>query len=241
MHLNILSIYLISRSLYKIHRLLPEEWDPFYSNSEHRNEDFEAMDEKNRTMILAEFVSQAIPGWPSTLTLERFLLHMTTHHPTLVRTLLVWKHNHENATVPGYDILLNPDKSEQKARELQELHDEIEETFKLLDFSSERSQKIVLTILWFTGLPCKRLLKKCIWHGVTAPCSSLFQLVPTDVGFCCSFNNDPLRVTLKNSSFANIIDNIETRWARLHHDKLIIFTSPYAGLAARSRIALDAS
>jgi hypothetical protein len=46
----------------------------------------------------------------SELSLESFLLHMTTHFPALRRTLLLWakEAEYENISTPVFDILLNP-------------------------------------------------------------------------------------------------------------------------------------
>jgi len=46
------------------------------------------------------------------LTLEHFMLYMTTHLPSLTRTLLLWSKEPEfrNKGVPVFDLLINPGK-----------------------------------------------------------------------------------------------------------------------------------
>ena len=36
--------------------------------------------------------------------------------------------------------------------------------------------------------PCKNMLAHCSWMGEEIPCLRMFQVMPTDDGFCCVFN-----------------------------------------------------
>jgi hypothetical protein len=55
---------------------------------------------------LTTFVRHQIPGWPPDLTLDHFILHMTTHFPALRRTLLLWEKEPEyrDQPVPMFDL-----------------------------------------------------------------------------------------------------------------------------------------
>ena len=39
---------------------------------------------------------------------------------------------------------------------------------------------------------CKEMMIKCFWNRLLTDCSSLFDVRPTDDGFCCSFNTLPM-------------------------------------------------
>lgn len=45
--------------------------------------------------------------------------------------------------------------------------------------------------------PCENLIRECVWLGKTVPCKSLFRLVKSARGFCCSFNYKALRSSLE--------------------------------------------
>lgn len=42
-------------------------------------------------------------------------------------------------------------------------------------------------------LGCNEMLSGCSWLGVHMPCSQLFRMVKSSLGFCCSFNYHGLR------------------------------------------------
>ena len=35
---------------------------------------------------------------------------------------------------------------------------------------------------------CEDMMLECSWFDIKYPCSELFDVRPTDSGFCCSFN-----------------------------------------------------
>ena len=205
------------KGLYKVADILREDWDAFWNASERRTRRGEGrtlreMDPETVKEVVREFMADSIPGWPENLTLERFLLHMTTDHEALAVLFLFKTEKYARPGVPDFDILFNPDRAEEKAQALRDVQEDISTHFSSLDFSSERAHRALLTALWFTGLPCSELMAQCKWKGVVVPCSAIFHLIPTDIGFCCSFNHDPLVVMLRNSSFARILTEIEERY-----------------------------
>ena len=39
---------------------------------------------------------------------------------------------------------------------------------------------------------CDDMLISCSWHAIIVDCSEIFDVRPTDDGFCCSFNTLPM-------------------------------------------------
>jgi hypothetical protein len=93
------------------------------------------------------------------------MLYMTTHLPALTRTLLLWSKEPEfrNRSVPVFDLLLNPDRSEEMRQELDQVDRLTVQLFEKMDFSQVKQQEIILSVLWFSAQPCKRLLTYCNW------------------------------------------------------------------------------
>ena len=59
------------------------------------DQDFMSLPKTRRNWIAAKFVRTLLPGWPAGMSLDIFLMHMTTHYPVLVKTLLVWEKDRE--------------------------------------------------------------------------------------------------------------------------------------------------
>ena len=47
------------------------------------------------------------------------------------------------------------------------------------------------------------------------PCEELFSLIPTDYGFCCSFNHDPLDAMLRGSTYVTKVMDMDERYEDL--------------------------
>ena len=107
--------------------------------------------------------------------------------------------------MPLLDIFLNPDRKDEMLKLKNETINRLNNMFKDIDFSSEKSKEFMLTLLYFTSKPCKYLLKQCQWKGQEIPCEQLFKIIPTDVGFCCSFNHISLTKMMRISRFAQTI------------------------------------
>ena len=142
---------------------------------------------------------------------------MTTHFPALRRTLLLWakEADFKNSSVPVFDLLLNPDRSEELRIELEKIDQQADNLFKDMDFSNEKNHRVMLSVLWFTAQPCRQLLRYCMWKGQRVACEQIFYPIPTDVGFCCAFNHNPLRTMLKGKKLARMIENIEESYDKL--------------------------
>ena len=88
------------------------------------------MDADGRSAAILEFVKHVFPGWPANMTVEDFLLHMTTFHPTLVKFLLMSKHSGDLGR-PAYDIFLNPSRFEEMTEELKEIEQQVDILFQV--------------------------------------------------------------------------------------------------------------
>jgi hypothetical protein len=123
--------------------LLREEWEEFWSKKDQRVlKTFDIMDAEDQKNLLTQFVRHHIPGWPKELTLDNFMLHMTTHFPALRRTLLLWAKEPEfrNNSVPVFDLLLNPARQVDLEIELEKIDKKAHDLFQDMDFSNQRNQ-----------------------------------------------------------------------------------------------------
>ena len=92
----------------------------------------------------------------------------------------------------------------------------------------------MLSVLWFTAEPCRRLITYCTWKGRSVPCDAIFYPIPTDIGFCCAFNHNTLSRMLRGHRLAKIIENIEAKF-----DKISRATSFAAGTSRKNLTAVD--
>ena len=233
-------------------QLLHEEWNNFWSN-ESNKKSIEDMELKGQNQILTHFVKNQIPGWSNSLDLESFLRDMTIDFHALIKTEILWKMKSSNDSRPILDIILNPDRQEELENLMHVIEVELQEQYSRMDFSSEKAQKIVLTLLWFTSQPCNHFIKYCTWKGLVVACQDIFKLVPTDVGFCCSFNHASMPKMLRKSSYAKTIETIETNyylnqpkksksshlWSRSKIDKTEIDLTPMKGKLNGLTVVLD--
>jgi hypothetical protein len=221
--LNFPSIILCSpgnnmAALPNVSQILSEEWDAFWTKTNRSIlETYKTMSLAEQTEQLTVFVRHHIPGWSPDLTLEHFILYMTTHFPALRRTILLWEKEGEfrNKSVPVFDLILNPSRSEELAKELEKIDRKATELFDKMDFSDEKLHKIILSVLWFTAQPCHKLLTFCLWKGERVDCGKIFFPIPTDIGMCCAFNHNSLKKMLKGEKFAKMIQEIEEKSNRL--------------------------
>ncbi len=125
-------------------------------SSVHKDKNFTALSKDARTAILTEFVRSVVPTWPSDLTLEKFIRHMTVDHDRLVRNHVVY--NNANDSLSRYDILLNPARKAELADAIKRLNDMMTNAFVKMDVTDALTNRLILAILWFSGTPCQELL-----------------------------------------------------------------------------------
>jgi hypothetical protein len=208
-------------SLPKMPYILPEEWSEFWNNRDGTAYEDRTMEEKNQ--LLTSFMTSQVPGWPPTLSLEAFLTHMTTHNPALIKTLMLWEME-DDPNLPPMDVLFNPARFDEMVTLMGNVDTAAKALFDDMDLSSEHVKKVVLSVLWFSGMPCSSLIKHCIWKGQALPCGQIFKVIPTDVGLCCSFNHVMPSDMLRNSTFAKTIEDLEKRYAEMEklHTPVIV-------------------
>jgi len=82
-------------------------------------------------------------------------------------------------------------------QELEKIDKQAYDLFRNIDFSDIHNQKIMLSVLWFTAQPCRKMLTLCYWKGIKIGCDKIFYAIPTDLGFCCAFNHNSLSTMLR--------------------------------------------
>ena len=58
----------------------------------------------------------------------------------------------------------------------------------ILDNYTEELPKVLRQVMQTCSDDGVGLFLECYWYGKKYDCSELFQIRPTDSGFCCSFN-----------------------------------------------------
>ena len=58
------------------------------------------------------------------------------------------------------------------------------------------STKALISTMKKVTPTCRDYLKNCTWNNKPFNCAELFRIVPTDDGFCCTFNSIPPKFKL---------------------------------------------
>ena len=127
--------------------------------------------------------------------------------------------NNSSAT-ENLDLIFNP--SLELQRSLKEL--EMKNEFNL-DFGStdlKESYYNLFEILWYSQLPCfdvmnvtskvnyeMGMIKSCSWKGQMMSCASLFSMMPTDKGMCCTFNKEKAEEMFLEGTFSEQITKMQ--------------------------------
>lgn len=125
-----------------------------------------------------------------------------------------------SSTTENLDLIFNPSLGLQ--RSLKEL--EMKNEFNL-DFGStdlKESYYNLFEILWYSQLPCfdvmnvtskvnyeMGMIKSCSWKGQIMSCASLFSMMPTDKGMCCTFNKDKAEEIFLEGTFSEQITKMQ--------------------------------
>ena len=120
------------------------------------------------------------------------------------------------------DLILNPERGEERAAEMQKSKDEFKTKFKGMDV--QKAFKNMFELLWYSKLPCfdiinvtssannqRGMLKTCSWKGEKISCSKLFKLVQTDHGMCCAFNMPSADEVLVKSKMTETVKELSIR------------------------------
>ncbi len=117
----------------------------------------------------------------------------------------------QDDSLPIFDVLLNPERIDEMNMLMAKIDKASLALFAEMNFTSAKTKRVLLSVLWFSALPCNQLVIHCTWKGRTLPCGQIFKVIPTDAGFCCSFNHVALTDMLRNSTFARTIEEVERR------------------------------
>ena len=55
-------------------------------------------------------------------------------------------------------------------------------------FNATENYEVMFKYLFSTTVDCDKFIKKCLWNTREIDCGKYFMLVPSDAGYCCSFN-----------------------------------------------------
>ena len=136
--------------------------------------------------------------------------------------------NDEYGLVEQLDLIFDPvfgeDQNYHITKETNEVHDASR------NFNLSRSFENLFSALWYSSMPCYDLkeltahfdkessfLKYCEWKGIPMTCSDIFITFPTDIGMCCSFNMKAAEEIFYNSTYTNLIKELQLK------DKLASF------------------
>lgn len=203
--------------LSKIADLVPESWSEFWKEYPDNDQPLQDMEFEDMKKVLTAFVQDQIPGWSDDLTIEDFLKAMTIKYmPFLRRNALMRAAMQDSGNSrPMSDVVFNPSRMQELQATMTQVEQDFEKMFAQLDMKNQASKDLILTLLWFTSKPCKKLIKYCSWQNVQVPCEDIFKVLPTDIGFCCSANHAPMSVLMRNSSFSRTIESVESKYAKL--------------------------
>ena len=102
--------------------------------------DYESMPKKIRHEWASKFIIDQLPGWPTGMSVENFVMYMTSNYPVLVKNLLVWQSDYPD--LPGFDVLLNPDRYDEMMDGMEIIEKNVTEIFKNLDLNSYKTHKV---------------------------------------------------------------------------------------------------
>ena len=119
-----------------------------------------------------------------------------------------------SAQLPGIDIFLNPNKTDEKNEIVREKQKIARDYFDLTDMIALYPK--LFNILWDSTLPCfgdgdeerESMLLSCEEEGKKVNCSKLFTRVPTDTGMCCALNNVD---ALRDSDYKQLVRGMQGR------------------------------
>ena len=94
----------------------------------------------------------------------------------------------------------------------------------LLQFDMTSWYEGLVKLLWYSQIPCydvkgvtsghkgqQALLQKCMWKGISIPCSAIFETFPTDRGMCCAFNMEKADNIFKKGNYTKMVSYLQER------------------------------
>ena len=130
--------------------------------------------------------------------------------------------------VEQLDLIFDPVFSEDQNYHITQQTNKVHDASR--NFNLSPSFENLFSALWYSSMPCYDLkgltahfdkdssfLKYCEWKGIPMKCSDIFTTFPTDVGMCCSFNIKAAEEIFYNSTYTNLIKELQLK------DKLASF------------------
>ena len=109
-------------------------------------------------------------------------------------------------------------------RSLKEITAKNEYTLNFGSTDLQQSYYNLFEILWYSQLPCfdvinvtsnvnneMGMIKSCSWKGQMMNCASIFNMMPTDKGMCCTFNKDKAEAMFKEGAYLEQITNMQEK------------------------------
>ena len=130
--------------------------------------------------------------------------------------------------VEQLDLIFDPVFSEDQNYHITQQTNKVHDASR--NFNLSPSFENLFSALWYSSMPCYDLkgltahfdkdssfLKYCEWKGIPMKCSNIFTTFPTDIGMCCSFNIKAAEEIFYNSTYTNLIKELQLK------DKLASF------------------
>ncbi len=105
----------------------------------------------------------------------------------------------------AYEIFLDPNQGEALNEKRATIKAKFEKQFSFLLPVLKEPQNIqfIYELLWIASADsCEKFLRKCKYGGTWYDCGTIFELLPTGSGPCCTFNAIPNM--FKDSDFAKV-------------------------------------
>ena len=123
-------------------------------------------------------------------------------------------------SIERLNLLLDPNKAEEREKKAKEAKESYDENFGEMDLNT--TYPSLFQLLWYSQLPCfdvknvtsnwpdqMSIIKSCSWKGKKISCPSIFQMLPTDRGMCCSFNMKNAEEIFQKTKYAELVEKFQ--------------------------------
>ena len=123
-------------------------------------------------------------------------------------------------SIQRLNLLLDPNKAEEREKKAKEARESYDDNFGKMDLNT--TYPSVFQLLWYSQLPCfdvkdvtsnwpdqMSIIKSCSWKGKKISCTSIFQMLPTDRGMCCSFNMKKAEEIFQKTKYAELVQKFQ--------------------------------
>ena len=124
-------------------------------------------------------------------------------------------------SIERLNLLLDPNKAEEREKKAKEARESYNENFGEMDLNT--TYPSLFQLLWYSQLPCfdvkdvtsnwpdqMSIIKSCSWKGKKISCPSIFQMLPTDRGMCCSFNMKKAEEIFQKTKYAELVEKFQS-------------------------------